>query len=225
MTFNDIFKSSFLEKTSSFSILDMSLALLLAFALGLFIFAVYRKTFNGVMYSASFGVSLMAMTLITTLIILAVTSNVILSLGMVGALSIVRFRTAIKDSRDTIFLFFAITEGLCVGSQNFRLAVVTTLFIGILITCASLLPAMRPKYLYIVRGGADPIDAGVLREVLSVHTKDFRFRSSGLDKTHQEFIMEVRLKEADTTALCEKLSLIPGVTAVNWISESGENLG
>ena len=95
MTFNDIFKSSFLEKASTFSILDMVIALVLAFAIGLFIFLVYKKTFRGVMYSENFGVSLLAMTLVTTLIILAVTSNVILSLGMVGALSIVRFRSAI----------------------------------------------------------------------------------------------------------------------------------
>ena len=97
MTFNDIFKSSFLEKASTFSILDMVIALVLAFAIGLFIFLVYKKTFRGVMYSENFGVSLLAMTLVTTLIILAVTSNVILSLGMVGALSIVRFRSAIKE--------------------------------------------------------------------------------------------------------------------------------
>ena len=100
MTFNDIFKSSFLEKASTFSILDMVIALVLAFAIGLFIFLVYKKTFRGVMYSENFGVSLLAMTLVTTLIILAVTSNVILSLGMVGALSIVRFRSAIKEPLD-----------------------------------------------------------------------------------------------------------------------------
>ena len=95
-TFNDIFKSNFLENVSSFSVLDMVIALALAFVLGLFIFFVYKKTFNGVMYSASFGISLIAMTMITTLIILAVTSNVVLSLGMVGALSIVRFRDVYK---------------------------------------------------------------------------------------------------------------------------------
>ncbi len=97
MTFNDIFKSSFLEAAAEFSLLDVVMAMGLSFAIGLFIFFVYKKTFAGVMYSASFGVSIMAMTLITTLIILAVTSNIILSLGMVGALSIVRFRTAVKE--------------------------------------------------------------------------------------------------------------------------------
>ena len=106
MTFQDVFKSSFLEKAASFSVLDTVLALVLAFVLGLFIFLVYKKTFHGVMYSASFGVSMLAMTMVTTLIILAVTSNVILSLGMVGALSIVRFRSAIKEPLDIAFLFW-----------------------------------------------------------------------------------------------------------------------
>ena len=91
MTFNDIFKSSFLENVTGVSVLDMTLTLLLAFALGLFIYFIYKKTFTGVMYSASFGVTLIALTMITALVILAVTSNVVLSLGMVGALSIVRF--------------------------------------------------------------------------------------------------------------------------------------
>ena len=104
-TFQDIFKSSFLENVNSVSLLDMLLALALAFGLGMFIFLVYKKTFSGVMYSSSFGVTLVALTMITTLVILAVTSNIVLSLGMVGALSIVRFRTAIKDPLDIAFLF------------------------------------------------------------------------------------------------------------------------
>jgi len=105
MTFSDIFKSSFLEQATEVSIIDIAIALLLSLAIGLFIFFIYKKTFAGVMYSASFGVSIMAMSLITTLIILAVTSNIILSLGMVGALSIVRFRTAVKEPLDIAFLF------------------------------------------------------------------------------------------------------------------------
>lgn len=106
MTFRDIFKSSFLENISSVTILDMVLALSLAFGLGVFIFFVYKKTFKGVMYSSSFGVTLIALTMISTLVILAVTSNVVLSLGMVGALSIVRFRTAIKEPLDISFLVY-----------------------------------------------------------------------------------------------------------------------
>lgn len=96
MTFNDIFKSNFLDNINSVNLFDMLLAMILAFGIGLFIFFIYKKTFSGIMYSSGFAVTLVALTMITTLVILAVTSNVVLSLGMVGALSIVRFRTAIK---------------------------------------------------------------------------------------------------------------------------------
>ena len=111
-TFQDIFKSSFLERLDSVSLLDTLIALVLAFFLGLFIFLVYKKSYSGVMASPSFGVTLIALTLITTLLILAVTSNIVLSLGMVGALSIVRFRTAIKEPMDIAFLFWAIAVGI-----------------------------------------------------------------------------------------------------------------
>ena len=105
MGFGDVFKSSFLENIASVSILDMVIALVLAFGIGMFIFFVYKKTYSGVMYAPGFGVTLVTLTMITTVVILAVTSNVVLSLGMVGALSIVRFRAAIKDPLNIAFLF------------------------------------------------------------------------------------------------------------------------
>ena len=116
MSFNDIFKSSFLENITSVSPLDMVISLALAFGIGLFIFLIYKKTFAGVMYSSSFGVTLAALTMISTFVILAVTSNVVLSLGMVGALSIVRFRTAIKEPLDIAFLFWAIAAGIVLAA-------------------------------------------------------------------------------------------------------------
>ena len=128
MTFNDIFKSSFLENVTSVSLLDMGVALVLAFLLGLFIFMIYKKTFSGVMYSSSFGVTLIALTMITTLVILAVTSNVVLSLGMVGALSIVRFRTAIKEPLDIAFLFWSIAVGIVLAAGMIPLAVIGRVF-------------------------------------------------------------------------------------------------
>ena len=108
MTFHDIFESNFLENIAMISILDMVIALALSFLLGLFLFFVYKKSYSGVMYSASFGVTLIAMAMITTVLIMTVVSNVVLSLGMVGALSIVRFRTAIKEPMDIAFLFWSI---------------------------------------------------------------------------------------------------------------------
>ena len=112
MTFQDIFKSSFLENITGVSMLDMGIALVLAFLLGLFIFFIYKMSYSGVMYSMSFGVTLVALSLITVLLMMAVVSNVVLSLGMVGALSIVRFRTAIKEPMDIAFLFWSIAVGI-----------------------------------------------------------------------------------------------------------------
>ena len=132
-TFNDIFKSSFLENITSVSLLDMAVALVLAFGLGLFIFLVYKKTYQGVMYSSSFGVTLVALTMITTVVILAVTSNVVLSLGMVGALSIVRFRTAIKEPLDIAFLFWSIAVGIVLAAGMIPLAVAGSVIIGVIL--------------------------------------------------------------------------------------------
>ena len=112
MTFSDIFKSNFLANVTSVTVLDMLLALVLSFGIGLFIYLIYKKTYAGVMYSSSFGVTLIGMTMVSTFVILAVTSNVVLSLGMVGALSIVRFRTAIKEPLDIVFLLWAIAAGI-----------------------------------------------------------------------------------------------------------------
>ena len=116
MTFRDIFKSSFLENMDSVPLLDMAIALVLSFLLGLFIFAIYKQCYAGVMYSPSFGVTLVALSLITTLLILTVVSNIVLSLGMVGALSIVRFRTAVKEPMDIAFLFWAIAVGIVLAA-------------------------------------------------------------------------------------------------------------
>ena len=123
MSFQDIFTSSFLSNITAVSMFDMVIALLLAFGLGVFIYLIYKKTYAGVMYSSSFGVTLVALTMITTLVILAVTSNVVLSLGMVGALSIVRFRTAIKEPLDIAFLFWSIAAGIVLAAGMIPLAV------------------------------------------------------------------------------------------------------
>lgn len=143
-TLKDILSSSFLENVTSVSIPDMVIALLLAFGLGLFIFLVYKKTYNGVMYSASFGTALIAMTMITTLVILAVTSNVVLSLGMVGALSIVRFRAAIKEPLDITFLFWSITVGIVLAAGFLPLAVFGSVLIGIILIVFSNKKVHRP---------------------------------------------------------------------------------
>lgn len=133
MSFSDIFKSKFLDNFASVSLMDMGIAMVLAFGLGLFIHLVYKKTYNGVMYSSGFSLTLVALTMITTLVILAVTSNVVLSLGMVGALSIVRFRAAIKEPTDIAFLFWAIAVGIVLAAGMIPLAVGGSVLIGLMI--------------------------------------------------------------------------------------------
>ena len=124
-----LFNFNFLNKAATFSIPEILVALGISFILGLFIFMVYQKTYVGVMYSSSFGITLIGMDMITTLVILAVSSNLITSLGMVGALSIVRFRTAIKDPRDTGYIFWCIAIGISVGSGNYMISIVGSLFL------------------------------------------------------------------------------------------------
>ena len=130
MTFNDIFKSSFLENVSEFSILDTLIGLAVAQVIGLFIFIIYKKTLTGVLYSSGFALTLVGLSLVTTLVIMAVTSNVVLSLGMVGALSIVRFRTAIKEPVEIVFLFWSLAVGIVIGAGMIPLAVIGSAIIA-----------------------------------------------------------------------------------------------
>lgn len=220
MTFNDIFKSSFLEKTSSFSIIDTLIAFGLAFALGLFIFYVYKKTFNGVMYSANFGVSLMAMTLITTLVILAVTSNVILSLGMVGALSIVRFRTAIKEPLDIAFLFWSIAAGIVLGAGLIPLAVIGSIFIGILMVVFVNRKSKDTPYILVVDCNNDEVERRVVKTV-SDGVKKHMVKSKTISMDGIELTLEVRLNEM-TTDFVNKISNVEGVSRAVLVSYNGE---
>ena len=131
MTFQDIFRSSFLENVSAISVLDMALSILLAFALGLFIFYIYKKTYTGVSYTKSFVLSIILLSMVTSLVIRTINSNLALSLGMVGALSIVRFRTAVKDPVDTIFIFWAIAVGIMSGAGLYLITVIACALLGL----------------------------------------------------------------------------------------------
>ncbi len=220
MTFNDIFKSSFIEKVSSFSPLDMVIALGLSFILGLFIFYVYKKTFNGVMYSASFGVSLMAMTLITTLIILAVTSNIILSLGMVGALSIVRFRSAIKEPMDIAFLFWSISAGIVTGAGLIPLSVFGSVFIGIIMIVFVNKKSSDNPYILVVNCANDKSEE-LVTDMVDKNVRKYLVKSKAVSATGIELTMEVRLKDM-TTQFVNSVSQLEGVSNAVLVSYNGE---
>ncbi len=223
MTFNDIFKSSFLENVTSVSLLDMTLALLLAFALGLFIYFVYKKTFSGVMYSSSFGVTLIALTMITTLVILAVTSNVVLSLGMVGALSIVRFRTAIKEPLDIAFLFWSIAVGIVLAAGLIPLAVFGSAVIGIVLLIFVNKKTHTNPYIVVLQCENHESETQA-REYLNQHTKRCVVKSKSAQKGLIELNMEIRLKD-DNTDFINALADLPQVKSAVLVSYNGDYMG
>lgn len=223
MSFQDVFKSSFLENVSNISILDMALAMLIAFGLGLFIFFVYKKTYAGVMYSSSFGVTLVALTMITTLVILAVTSNVVLSLGMVGALSIVRFRTAIKEPLDIAFLFWAIAAGIVLAAGMIPLAVFGSLFIGMIILIFANRKDMTNPFIVVLECTGHESEEKAL-DFLRQHTKRCSVKSKTARKGAVELNLEVRLRTADTDFINE-LSEMDGVQSAVLVSYNGDYMG
>ena len=223
MTFNDIFKSSFLENVTSVSLLDMAIALVLAFGVGVFIFFIYKKTFKGVMYSSSFGVTLIALTMITTLVILAVTSNVVLSLGMVGALSIVRFRTAIKEPLDIAFLFWSIAAGIVLAAGLIPLAVIGSAIIGVIILVFANKKSHINPYIIVLKCESSESEKnaeGFLEKSVGKYT----VKSKSAQKGNIELNLEVRLKDGNTDFV-NKLSEINGVTSAVLVSYNGDYMG
>ena len=222
MTFQEIFKSSFLDNVASVSLLDMVLALALAFGIGLFILLVYKKTFSGVMYSSSFGVTLVALTMITTMVILAVTSNVVLSLGMVGALSIVRFRTAVKDPLDLAFLFWAIAVGIVLAAGMIPLAVFGSLIIGLILLVFVNRKSHVNPYIVVLQCGDGEAEAQA-RALLEASTR-CAVKSKTVREGLVELNLDVRLRDGDT-GFVNALAGLEGVCSAVLVSYNGDYLG
>lgn len=223
MSFSDIFKSSFLENVTSVSLLDMLLALVLAFGIGMFIFLIYKKTYAGVMYSSSFGVTLVALTMITTLVILAVTSNVVLSLGMVGALSIVRFRAAIKEPLDIAFLFWAIAVGIVLAAGFIPLAVIGSVVIGLILLVFANRKAHVNPYIVVLSCDDKAAEDRAL-SLLKEKTTKCVCKSKTARAGQVELNLEVRLASDDTDFVNE-LSALAGVQSAVLVSYNGEYMG
>lgn len=223
MTFQDIFKSSFLENVTSVSLFDMALAMILAFALGMFIFLIYKKTFAGVMYSSSFGVTLVALTMISTLVILAVTSNVVLSLGMVGALSIVRFRTAIKEPLDIAFLFWSIAVGIVLAAGMIPLAVFGSVAIGIFLLIFVNRKSHVNPYIVVLRCQDHDSETAAV-DFLKKQVQRMTVKSKTAQKGAIELNLEVRMKDENTDFI-NILSEMAGVTSAVLVSYNGDYMG
>ena len=223
MSFSDIFKSSFLENVTAVSPLDMVLTILLAFGIGLFIFFVYKKTYQGVMYSSSFGVTLIALTMITSQVILAVTSNVVLSLGMVGALSIVRFRTAIKEPLDIAFLFWSIAAGIILAAGMIPLAVIGSVIIGLILLFFVNKKSNKNPYIIVLSCANHEAEQEAMKYV-NAQVERCVVKSKSAQSGLVEINMEVRLKN-DNTDFINALSAMNGVNSAVLVSYNGDYMG
>ena len=223
MNFNDIFKSSFLENVASVSVVDMLLTILLSFGIGLFIYLIYKKTYRGVMYSEGFGTTLIAMTMITSVVILAVTSNVVLSLGMVGALSIVRFRTAIKDPLDIAFLFWSIGAGIVLAAGMIPLAVIGSVCIGVILLVFVNKDTNSHPYMVVLNCTNHSAETKA-KEALEKNVLRAKVKSKSAVKGAVEIHMEVRLKD-DNTDFINALAELPGVNSAVIVSYNGDYMG
>ena len=223
MTFQDIFKSSFLENIATISILDMVIAMVSAFLLGVFIFFIYKKSYSGVMYSASFGVTLIALSLITTLLIMTVVSNIVLSLGMVGALSIVRFRTAIKEPMDIAFLFWSIAAGIVLAAGLIPLAVLGSLFVGVVLLLFSRQKNGEAPYILVIRC-TSPEEEAQVRSLVEARVRRLNLKSKSVSPGQIELNYEVRLRDGDT-GFVNELGTINGVDHVVLVSYNGDYMG
>ena len=223
MTFSDIFKSSFLDNVTAVSPLDMALTIVLAFGIGLFIFYVYKKTYQGVMYSSSFGVTLIALTMITSQVILAVTSNVVLSLGMVGALSIVRFRTAIKEPLDIAFLFWSIAAGIILAAGMIPLAAIGSVITGLILLFFVNKKSHKNPYIIVLSCVNHDAETQAMKYV-NAQVERCVVKSKSAQNGLVELNMEVRLKD-DNTDFINALSAMNGVNSAVLVSYNGDYMG
>lgn len=217
--------SYFYANSMGYGVKRTFVILLCGLAAGMVIYLTYYITSEKVVYNRRFNWSLVAVLLITVIVMLMVSSNIAISLGMVGALSIVRFRTAVKDSRDTIFIFWAIAEGLCTSSQNYRLTFTSVLFIAIVLIIAGKIPGIWNRYLLIVTSGEQPIDREQFQSKLKPFVVSQRIRTANRSAAHEELILEIRTRGELDLKVMEELSAVPGIESVNCIVESGETVG
>ena len=211
MSFNDIFKSSFLENVSEFSVLDTVLGLAVSLVIGLFIFLIYKKTLTGVMYSSGFALTLVGLSLVTTLVIMAVTSNVVLSLGMVDALSIIRFRTAIKEP-----------VGIVVGAGLLPLAVIGSAIIGVILLLFANRKVRNDPYILVLNCTDETAEHAAL-DVLKENTEHPIVKSKSITTAGIELTAELRGKNASTDFV-NTIAHLPGVGSATLVSYNGEYL-
>ena len=221
MNLQDIFNSDLLTRINGVTVTDMVIGTVTAFIVGMFIFFIYRKTYNGVMYSSNFGVTLVGLCMIATVLIMAVSSNVVLSLGMVGALSIVRFRTAIKEPMDILFLFWSISAGIILATGMIPLAVFGTLAIGIVLLILAKRKERSNPYMLVITLENGSAEKAVM-DIIAENTRKNMIKSKTFSNAgNEELTVEVRLKD-DESDFVKRIFETDGVTNAVMVSYNGD---
>lgn len=221
MGFNDVLKKSFLSgfHSAELTTTAICMALLMTAILGVYVYFVYRIVSRRGFYSKSFNISLVALAMITAAIILAVQSSVVISLGMVGALSIVRFRTAVKDPMDLVFLFWAISIGIICGAGLFEVAVLVSLSVTVVILLLSLLPVRQVPLLLVVDAAQSEIEDEILK-IVKKYTKVFSVKSRNITNNGMDMIIELRLN--DGGAMVREIGALKQIRRASLLSHDGE---
>lgn len=205
--------------SSTLNPLQVVLTLLISLGIGAFLYFIYKKTFSGVVYSRSFNLSLIMLTMVSSLVIMLISSNLTLSLGMVGALSIVRFRTAIKDPIDTVFMFWAVGEGLALGAGFVDVGIIGALVIGVvMVVVTSLKTNNSMPFLLILHfdeRASQPLK-GLIRQLPKAHIKSKTVQRDGIELT-----IELRIHESETDFV-DKFLRVPGVMDATLVAHQGD---
>ena len=221
MGFKDVFKKSFLEGFTSMDITTAKIVatLFVSALLALYVFAIYRLVTRKVFYSKNFNISLAAMSIITAAIILAMQSNLVISLGMVGALSIVRFRTAIKDPMDLVFMFWSISIGIICGAGLYEIALVTSVGVTVFILVLDMLPVGKAPMMLVVNSSEMNGEKAVL-DVVGKYARYYKVKSRNLSKGRLDLVIELKVKEE--SALVSEVAALDGMLSASMISHDGE---
>lgn len=221
LSFSDIIKKKFLEDMGNLTISTTRIltVMLLSLALGLLIYFVYKKTFQGVVYNRSFNFTLIFISMVTAFIILPITSNLTLSLGMVGALSIVRFRTAVKEPIDIAYLFWAIAVGITTGAGFYSLSILGSLFISVVVVAFSFIRGSNAGFYLLVINYKSGSQNNVSKVIEKIPQK--KLKTKTITDGNVEATYEIRIKNSDTSFISE-LSGIDGVTNAALVSYNGD---
>ena len=211
------------EMQAKMSIQTVLVVLVIAFIVSLIIFITYKNTYSGVLYNPRFNVSLIMITMITTMVMVVIGSNISVSLGMVGALSIIRFRTAVKDPRDTAFIFWGVVSGLACGTQNYTIVLVGSLVICGILFLFKKIAANISKYVIVIKG--KNINLNQVEVTLKNNLHSYLCKGKYFDKENVELIYDVKYKGKQDDKVIKELYQINGVQLINVVASNTDTMG